>query len=72
MSRIATVKETGLELSEEEWTRFEVAVASTVFGRPEPWPFARGAKAIVAERSQPNPQRQDACELCLEAAPHQP
>jgi hypothetical protein len=53
MSRIATVKETGLELSQEEWMRFEEAVAASLLSRPEPWPFARSFKAAATEQLLP-------------------
>ena len=40
MSRIASVKETGEELSQAEWKRFEEAVAKEVKDRPDGEPDA--------------------------------
>lgn len=38
MSRIASVKETGEEVSQADWTRFEQAVQAEVDRRPEAEP----------------------------------
>jgi hypothetical protein len=53
MSRIATVKETGLELSQEEWTRFEEAVAPSLSDKPHAWPFGRRFKTQETEQLPP-------------------
>ena len=53
MSRIATVKETGLELSQEEWTRFEAAVAPCLSDKPQAWPFGRRFKTQDTEHLPP-------------------
>jgi hypothetical protein len=68
MSRIATVKETGLELSQEEWTRFEEAVAPSISDKPEPWPFGRRFKT-TAELSGQGQESQD---RCFDERPAQP
>jgi hypothetical protein len=71
MSRIATVKETGLELSQEEWTRFEEAVAPSLSGKPEPWPFGNRFKAAGAEHRSPH-QNQEGRDLRFGEPPVQP
>jgi hypothetical protein len=50
MSRIASVKETGEELSQAEWKRFEDAVESEVEERPKAEPYERGAQAAEPAR----------------------
>jgi hypothetical protein len=50
MSRIASVKETGEELSQAEWKRFEDAVESEVEERPKAEPYERGAQATPSLR----------------------
>ncbi|WP_158807528.1 hypothetical protein [Beijerinckia sp. L45] len=52
MSRIASVKETGEELSEAEWKRFEDAVESEVERRPKAEPYERGAQAAEPSRAE--------------------
>ena len=54
MSRIASVKETGEELSQAEWKRFEEAVASEVEGRPDQEPNTRAALKGKTERPAPD------------------
>jgi hypothetical protein len=71
MSRIATVKETGLELTQEEWARFEEAVAPSLSGKPEPWPFGRRFKGVGAEYCGPR-QNQEGRDLRLGEPPVQP
>ena len=53
MSRIASVKETGEELSPAEWERFEEAVAAEVETRPEAEPYGRDALAKPASATNP-------------------
>jgi hypothetical protein len=74
MSRIATVKETGLELSQEEWMRFEEAVAASLHGRPEPWPFARSFKASGTEQLLPpfHHTSRESWDFCFKEQPAQP
>ena len=50
MSRIASVKETGEELSQAEWRRFEAAVESEVEQRPKAEPYERGVQAAEPAR----------------------
>jgi hypothetical protein len=52
MSRIASVKETGEEVSQADWKRFEDAVISEVERRPKAEPYERGAQAAEPPRSE--------------------
>ena len=50
MSRIASVKETGEELSPAEWRRFEEAVAAELQERVSDEPYARNSEAREPKR----------------------
>lgn len=52
MSRIASVKETGEEVSQADWKRFEDAVESDVERRPKAEPYERGEEAAEPTRAE--------------------
>jgi hypothetical protein len=52
MSRIASVKETGEELSEADWKRFEEAVETEIERRPKAEPYERNAQASEPSRAE--------------------
>lgn len=58
-TRTASIKETGVEISQEEWARFDAAVAREKAERPPEAPHERGeaARDPAAERAGDQPRK---------------
>lgn len=56
-TRKASIKETGEEISQADWERFDAAVAREKAKRPESEPFARDEAAAEPETKSKTPGR---------------